>query len=140
VLSSLPILASGTHLRTFQLTPVYVMIDGGSDDLYGQCSLGLGGNKDVLVASGVGVTFTLGPLDDLVGRIVRHQHTCSECAVCVEFAWIVRSISELFPFPSRIHYSTVSHFKAASSGSCPCFWTLWKWQWYHRLTFTSPSL
>jgi ferric-chelate reductase len=117
--------------------PVYVMIDGP----YGGCSLDLGDYEDVLlVAGGAGVTFTLGLLDDLVGRIVRHQRARNERTLRVEFAWIVRSVGELFPFPSRIRYSIVSHFKATFSGSRPCSWTLRKWQRAHLLTFTSPSL
>jgi ferric-chelate reductase len=116
--------------------PVHVMIDGP----YGGCSLDLGDYEDVLlVAGGAGVTFTLGLLDDLVGRIVRQERARNERTLRVEFVWIVRSVGELFPFSSRIRYSTVSHFKVTSSGSSLCCWTLRKWQRAHRLTSTSPS-
>jgi hypothetical protein len=93
----------------------------------------------LLVADRAGATFTLGLLDDLVRRIVHHQYARSEHTLRVEFAWIIHSTSELFPFPSCICYSTVSHFKACS-GSRPCFWTLQKWQRAHLLTFISPYL
>ena len=49
--------------------PVLVMIDGPYDG----CSLYLGEYESMLlVAGGSGLTFTLGLLDDLVGRIVGH--------------------------------------------------------------------
>jgi hypothetical protein len=38
-----------------------------------------------------GVTLTLGLLDDLVGRIVRHQRVRGERTWRVEFAWAIRS-------------------------------------------------
>ncbi|KAH9041888.1 iron reductase [Lactarius deliciosus] len=68
--------------------PVQVMIDGP----YGGCSLDLGEYESVLlIAGGAGVTFTLGLLDDLVGRIVRHQRARGERTRRVEFAWAIRS-------------------------------------------------
>ena len=71
--------------------PVYVMIDGP----YGGCSLDLGEYESVLlVAGGAGVTFTLGLLDDLVGRIVRHQRARGERTRRVEFAWAIRSFGK----------------------------------------------
>ncbi|KAI9434578.1 iron reductase [Lactarius indigo] len=67
---------------------VQVMIDGP----YGGCSLDLGEYESVLlVAGGAGVTFTLGLLDDLVGRIVRHQRARGERTRRIEFAWAIRS-------------------------------------------------
>ncbi|KAH9169184.1 iron reductase [Lactarius sanguifluus] len=68
--------------------PVQVMIDGP----YGGCSLDLGEYESVLlVAGGAGVTFTLGLLDDLVGRVVRHGRARGERTRRVEFAWAIRS-------------------------------------------------
>ena len=71
--------------------PVHVMIDGP----YGGCGLDLGEYENVLlVAGGGGVTFALGLLDDLVGRIVRHQRRRGECTRRVEFAWCIRNLGE----------------------------------------------
>jgi hypothetical protein len=71
--------------------PVHVMIDGP----YGGCGLDLGEYENVLlVAGGVGVTFTLGLLDDLVGRVVRHERGRSERTRRVEFAWIISSFGK----------------------------------------------
>ena len=71
--------------------PVHVMIDGP----YGGCRLDLGEYESVLfVAGGAGVTFTLGLLDDLVGRVVRHQRGRGERTQRVEFAWAIRSLGE----------------------------------------------
>jgi ferric-chelate reductase len=71
--------------------PVHVMIDGP----YGGCGLDLGEYENVLlVAGGAGATFTLGLLDDLVGRVVRHQRGRGERARHVEFAWAIRSLGE----------------------------------------------
>jgi ferric-chelate reductase len=79
--------------------PVHVMIDGP----YGGCSLDLGDYEDVLlVAGGAGVTFTLGLLDDLVGRIVHHERARGEQTLRVEFAWVVRSVGELSFFLRHI--------------------------------------
>jgi ferric-chelate reductase len=73
--------------------PVHVMIDGP----YGGCGLDLGEYENVLlVAGGAGVTFTLGLLDYLVGRVVRHQRGRGERTRRVEFAWAVRSLGEQF--------------------------------------------
>jgi ferric-chelate reductase len=71
--------------------PVHVTIDGP----YGGCSLDLGEYENVLLAAGgAGVTFTLGLLDDLVGRIVRHQRGRGERTRRIEFAWAIRSYGE----------------------------------------------
>ncbi|KAH9994986.1 iron reductase [Russula compacta] len=72
--------------------PVHVMIDGP----YGGCRLDLGEYENVLLAAGgAGVTFTLGLLDDLVGRIVRHQRRRGERTRRVEFAWVIRSLNHI---------------------------------------------
>jgi ferric-chelate reductase len=71
--------------------PVHVMIDGP----YGGCGLDLGEYENVLlVAGGAGVTFTLGLLDDLVGRVVRHQRGRGERARRIEFVWTIHSSSK----------------------------------------------
>jgi ferric-chelate reductase len=71
--------------------PVHVMIDGP----YGGCGLDLGEYETVLlVAGGAGVTFTLGLLDDLVGRVVRHQRGRGERTRRVKFVWAIRSLGE----------------------------------------------
>ncbi len=71
--------------------PVHVTIDGP----FGGCSLDLGEYENVfLVAGGAGVTFILGLLDDLVGRIVRHQRGRGERTRRIEFAWAIRSYGE----------------------------------------------
>jgi ferric-chelate reductase len=68
--------------------PVHVMIDGP----YGGCGLDLGEYENVLlVAGGAGATFTLGLLDDLVGRVVRHQRGRGERARRIEFVWTIHS-------------------------------------------------
>jgi len=67
--------------------PVHVTIDGP----FGGCSLDLGEYETVLVvAGGAGVTFGLGLLDDLVGRIVRHQRGRGERTRRIKFAWAIR--------------------------------------------------
>ena len=81
---------SGEKVDAVQV-PVHVMIDGP----YGGCGLDLGEYENVLlVAGGAGVTFTLGLLDDLVGRVVRHQRWRGERTRRVEFAWAIRSFGE----------------------------------------------
>ncbi|TDL19804.1 hypothetical protein BD410DRAFT_773506 [Rickenella mellea] len=66
--------------------PVQVMLDGP----YGGSSVDIGDYERVLLmAGGSGVTFTLGLLDDIVGRCSRRQH--GEKTKIVEFAWCVKS-------------------------------------------------
>ena len=68
--------------------PVHVMIDGP----YGGCSVDLGEYESVLLFSGgSGVTFTIGMLDDIVGRIVRLRRKDGERTKRIEFAWCIRS-------------------------------------------------
>ena len=68
--------------------PVQVMIDGP----YGGCSIDLGEYESVLLLSGgSGVTFTLGMLDDIVGRVVRLGREGGERTKRIEFAWCIRS-------------------------------------------------
>ena len=68
--------------------PVQVMVDGP----YGGCSIDLGEYESVLLFSGgSGVTFTLGMLDDIVGRVVRLGREGGERTKRIEFAWCIRS-------------------------------------------------
>jgi len=65
-----------------------VMIDGP----YGGSTIDLGEYEKVLLfAGGVGVTFTLGLLDDIVGRVVRLGRRGGEKTRVIEFAWCMRS-------------------------------------------------
>lgn len=78
--------------------PVQIMIDGP----YGGCSVDLGGFESVLlVAGGSGATFTLGLLDDIVGRVVKLGRKGGEKTRRIEFAWCIRSfgmfLKSLFP-------------------------------------------
>ncbi|KAI0365850.1 iron reductase [Pilatotrama ljubarskyi] len=68
--------------------PVQVMIDGP----YGGSSIDLGDYESVLlVAGGAGATFTLGLLDDIVARCVKHGRRNGEQTRRIEFAWCIRS-------------------------------------------------
>lgn len=69
-------------------TQVQVMLDGP----YGGCSIDLGDFESVLlVAGGSGATFTLGLLDDIVGRCIKLGRQGGEQTRRIEFAWCVRS-------------------------------------------------
>lgn len=71
-----------------QQTQVQVMVDGP----YGGCSVDLGEYETVLlIAGGAGATFTLGMLDDIVGRCVRLGRPNGEQTRRIEFAWCVKS-------------------------------------------------
>ncbi|KAI3601601.1 putative iron reductase [Moniliophthora roreri] len=68
--------------------PIQVMIDGP----YGGSSVDLGRYESVLlIAGGSGATFTLGLLDDIVGRCVRLERSRGERTRRIEFAWCVKS-------------------------------------------------
>lgn len=68
--------------------PVQVVIDGP----YGGSSIDLGEYESVLLFSGgSGITFTLGMLDDIVGRVVRLGRSGGERTKRIEFAWCIRS-------------------------------------------------
>lgn len=82
-----------------------VMIDGP----YGGISFDLGRYEDVLlVAGGAGITFTLGVLDDLVGRVVKLGRRGGERTKKIQFAWCVRSFGR-YCFLS-IPKSVLMHF------------------------------
>ena len=71
--------------------PLQVMIDGP----YGGCSIDLGRYETVLLLSGgSGVTFTLGLLDDIVGRCVKLRRRGGERTQRIEFVWCVQSSGE----------------------------------------------
>lgn len=74
---------------------VQVMIDGP----YGGCSVDLGDYETVLLfAGGSGITFTLGLLDDIVGRCTRKGRSNGERTRRIEFVWCVRSFGMFFFF------------------------------------------
>lgn len=67
------------------------MIDGP----YGGCALDLGQYETVLLFSGgAGATFTLGLLDDIVGRCVKLGRPNSEKTRRIEFAWCIKSFGK----------------------------------------------
>lgn len=71
---------------------VTVMLDGP----YGGLTFDLGDFENVLlVAGGSGATFTVGVLDDIVGRIVRHGRLKGEKTRFIKFVWFVRSYGTL---------------------------------------------
>ena len=73
--------------------PAQVMIDGP----YGGCSVDLGDHETILLfAGGSGVTFTLGLLDDIVGRCTKKGRSNGERTRRIEFAWCVRSFGMFF--------------------------------------------
>lgn len=74
--------------------PAQVMIDGP----YGGSRVDPGNYESVLFfAGGSGATFTLGLLDDIVGRCIKLGRRGGERTRRIEFAWCVRSFGE-FPF------------------------------------------
>ncbi|KAG8688706.1 hypothetical protein FRC11_004939 [Ceratobasidium sp. 423] len=67
---------------------IVVMVDGP----YGGLTFDLGDFESVLlVAGGSGATFTVGVLDDVVGRVVRHRRAKGEKTRVIKFVWFVRS-------------------------------------------------
>jgi ferric-chelate reductase len=100
------------HADDFLEVPVQVMIDGP----YGGCSVDLGEYETaILIAGGAGITFTLGLLDDIVGRCVRQGRKNGERTRRIEFAWCVRSFGEFL-----FEYHLVS-FSRSLSGSIDWF-------------------
>lgn len=77
--------------------PVQVMLDGP----YGGCSIDLGSYETLLlIAGGSGATFTLGLLDDIVGRCVRLGRSKGEITRRIEFVWCIRSYAGIRWFSS----------------------------------------
>lgn len=88
-----------TPLREHQGTQVQVMIDGP----YGGCSIDPGNYESVLlVAGGSGATFTIGILDDIVGRCIKLGRRGGERTRRIEFAWCVRSFGTFIHFKPRV--------------------------------------
>lgn len=72
--------------------PAQVMIDGP----YGGSGIDLGDFERVLlIAGGSGVTFTLGLLDEIVGRCVKLGRPEGERTRTIEFAWCIRQYCKL---------------------------------------------
>lgn len=73
-------------------TQVHVMVDGP----YGGSSVDPGNFESLLlVAGGSGATFTLGLLDDIVGRCIKLGRRGGERTRRIEFAWCVRSFGNV---------------------------------------------
>ncbi|KXN89082.1 Ferric reductase transmembrane component 1 [Leucoagaricus sp. SymC.cos] len=90
---------STEYCLTSPQTQIQVMIDGP----YGGCGLDLGRYETVLLfAGGAGVTFTLGMLDDIVGRCVRLGRRNGERTRRIEFAWCIKSFGLLDWFASAL--------------------------------------
>jgi hypothetical protein len=69
--------------------PVYVMVDGP----YGGCSVDPSAFETVLfVSGGSGATFTIGLLDELVGKCLKR--TCQVVTRKIEVVWYIRSVGE----------------------------------------------
>ncbi|KAH7104492.1 iron reductase [Auriculariales sp. MPI-PUGE-AT-0066] len=74
---------------------IQLMLDGP----YGGCALDMARFENVLlVAGGSGITFVLGVLDDLVGRIARQGRLQGELTRRIDIAWCIRSFGCLFWF------------------------------------------
>ncbi|GJJ09433.1 hypothetical protein Clacol_003655 [Clathrus columnatus] len=71
---------------------VNVMLDGP----YGGSSIDLGDYENaLLVAGGSGITFTLGLLDDIVGRVVNMKRKAGEKTKRIDFAWCIKSYGSI---------------------------------------------
>lgn len=91
--------------------PVQVMMDGP----YGGSSIDLGQYETVLLVSGgSGVTFTLGLLDDIVGRCLKLRRRGGERTRRIEFVWCIRSFGER---PFFIPSSSTRHIISTDIGS-----------------------
>lgn len=78
--------------RSDTVERVKVLLDGP----YGDSTLDYGTYESVLlVAGGSGVTFTLGILDNLVGRVVRLGRPNGKCTQRISFAWYIRSFRDI---------------------------------------------
>jgi len=87
--------------------PVHVMIDGP----YGGSSVDLGQYETaLLIAGGSGATFTLGILDDIVGRCVKLGRRNGEQTRRIEFVWCLRSFGTPHPHPTTIQYFLLHTF------------------------------
>lgn len=93
-----------------------VMIDGP----YGGCRVDPGNYESVLFfAGGSGATFTLGLLDDIVGRCIKLGRRGGERTRRIEFAWCVRSFGE---FPTHLCLAVLeANHKSSPTGSIEWF-------------------
>ena len=74
---------------------VQVMLDGP----YGGSGVDLGEYESVfLVAGGSGITFTVGLLDDIVGRCSRLERAGGERTRAIEFVWCIRSFGKCLSY------------------------------------------
>jgi len=74
---------------------VTVMIDGP----YGGPTIDIGEYESVLlVAGGSGATFTIGLLDDIVGRVVNMKRRGGERTRRIQFVWYIKSFSMFYQF------------------------------------------
>jgi len=111
-------LSQEKHVDDTLEVPVQVMVDGP----YGGSSVDLGQYETaVLIAGGSGITFTLGLLDDIVGRCVRQGRKHGERTRRIEFAWCVRSFGEFslqccLSFPSHKDFRFDRLVRASSHG------------------------
>ncbi|KIK58003.1 hypothetical protein GYMLUDRAFT_75092 [Collybiopsis luxurians FD-317 M1] len=82
---------------TLPEVPIQVMLDGP----YGGCSVDLGQYETaLLIAGGSGATFTIGILDDIVGRCLRRGRLNGEKTRRIEFVWCLRSYGTIQWFAS----------------------------------------
>ncbi|KAF7797826.1 hypothetical protein EIP86_009032 [Pleurotus ostreatoroseus] len=89
---------------------VQVMIDGA----YGGCSIDIGDYESVLlIAGGAGASFTLGLLDDIVGRVVKLGRSGGEKTKRIEFAWCVKSFGCIEWFSPML--TEIAHAVAGTS-------------------------
>lgn len=92
---------------------VTVMLDGP----YGGLSFDLGDYETVLlVAGGSGVTFTLGVLDDIVGRVIRHGRAKGEKTRFIKFVWFMRSYGIFYFFSIYVECKLTGCMQAAYLG------------------------
>ncbi|KAH7882662.1 iron reductase [Phlebopus sp. FC_14] len=84
--------AQDKDAKSTAAVPVHVMLDGP----YGGPSVDLGEFESaLLVAGGSGITFTLGLLDDIVGRCVKLGRRGGERTRRIEFSWCIRSFGHI---------------------------------------------
>lgn len=88
-----------TDVRKRNGVPVQVLMDGP----YGGCSVDLGSYETVLLfAGGSGATFTIGLLDEIVGRCVKKGRSQGEKTRRIEFSWCIRSFGMTFSVPDQV--------------------------------------
>lgn len=98
---------------------VSVMLDGP----YGGSTVDIGEFENVLlVAGGSGVTFTLGLLDDIVGRVVNMKRQSGEKTRHINFIWCIKSFGRLICRSySRKRNMYLCFIQGQSRGLRPCW-------------------